>query len=128
MSHGMHHIALGAREVEEVARFYAGAFGLRELTRHHYADGALRSVWLDLSPGVLMVEHTREERARVEGVGAGPFLLAFAIAAEERALMRARLEAMGCEIEDESAYTLYARDPEGNRVAVSHYPHPAPGG
>ncbi|TXD39425.1 VOC family protein [Lujinxingia vulgaris] len=128
MSRGLHHIALGARQVEEVARFYREAFGLRELTRHAYEDGALRSIWLDLNPGVLMVEHSREERPRVEGVEAGPFLLAFAMEAEERASMRGRLEAMGCEVEEESAFTLYARDPEGNRVAVSHYPCPAPPG
>ncbi|RDV39499.1 hypothetical protein DV096_02700 [Bradymonadaceae bacterium TMQ3] len=128
MNPGLHHIALGAREVEEVARFYCEAFGLRELTRHRNEDGTLRSVWLDLNPGVLMVEHTRDERPQVEGVGAGPFLLAFAIAVEERESLRRRLESMGSEVEDESTYSLYARDPEGNRVAVSHYPHPAPEG
>lgn len=127
MSVRLHHIALGARQVEEVAAFYRRAFELKESARHHYEDGALRSIWLDLSPGVLMVEHTPRMRELVEGVDAGAFLIAFAIQPEERASVEARLQELGARIEAQSAYTLYARDPEGNRVALSHYPLPSAG-
>jgi hypothetical protein len=31
-------------------------------------------------------------------------------------------------VEHETDFTLYFRDPDGRRVAVSHYPDPAPRG
>ena len=51
----LHHLALGARDVERVASFYLDLFGLPELARHHDAAGELRSVWLGLggSAGVM---------------------------------------------------------------------------
>ena len=118
----LHHIALGASDVEEVARFYGEVFGLAEVDRHLDEAGRLRSIWLDLGGPILMVERTEERRRRVEGVGAGPFLLAFCVSVEERPQVEERLEARGASIEDRTAYTSYARDPEGNRVAISHYP------
>jgi glyoxylase I family protein len=33
----------------------------------------------------------------------------------------ARLESHGASIESRTQYTSYARDPEGNRVAISHH-------
>jgi catechol 2,3-dioxygenase-like lactoylglutathione lyase family enzyme len=122
----LHHLALGARDVSMVAAWYARVFELPEIARHHYDDGELRSVWLDLRGTVLMVEHTEEairtDAGRVDGVGAGPFLLAFEIDASERGAFEERLEAEGATIEDRTSYTSYTRDPEGNRVAVSCYP------
>ncbi len=117
----LHHVALGARDVWGVATFYVQGFGLRVLSTHDYDDGTLRSVWLDLEPGVLMVEHTEEPALRVEGVGPGPFLLAFRVDERERAVIEERLAALGSPIEARTAASSYARDPEGNRVAISHY-------
>ncbi|HXX30163.1 MAG TPA: glyoxalase, partial [Myxococcaceae bacterium] len=31
----------------------------------------------------------------------------------------------GVAVEHETRWTLYVRDPEGNRVALSHHPQPA---
>ena len=118
----LHHIALGARDVEGVAQFYRDVFGLTELGRHLDDAGHLRSIWLDLGDSILMVERTEEGRRRVEGVGAGPFLLAFSIRPGERSQVEARLEARGAPIEERTDFSSYARDPEGNRVAISHYP------
>jgi glyoxylase I family protein len=119
----LHHIGLGARDVEEVARFYREVLDLEECGRHLYGDGRLRSVWLDTGGVILMVEHTRQERDSVEGVGAGPFLLAFTVADEAaREAMEARLGERGADIESRTDYSSYFRDPEGNRVAVSYYP------
>jgi catechol 2,3-dioxygenase-like lactoylglutathione lyase family enzyme len=120
----LHHVALGARDVEAVASFYRDLMGLRERARHRYEDGALRSVWLELGPQmVLMVEHTEQTRGRVEGVGAGAFLVAFAAGSEqEREELCARLENAGHPVESRTSFTCYLRDPEGNRVAVSIYP------
>lgn len=118
----VHHLALGAWDVERVAAFYASVFQLPELRRHHTPEGALRAVWLGLGEGVLMIEHAESTRAPVNGVGAGLFLLAFAVPVEARTAWEEKLEAAGAIIESRTSHTSYARDPEGNRVAVSSYP------
>jgi glyoxylase I family protein len=118
----LHHLALGAKDVDRVARFYTEVLGLPERARHLDEGGRLRSVWLGLGEALLMVERTDVEAPRVCGVGPGPFLLAVSIRPEERAALERSLEAAGAHIEERTAFTSYARDPEGNRVAVSHYP------
>lgn len=124
---GLHHLALGARDVERVAAFYRDVLGLPEVERHWTDEGALRSIWLRLGQGaVLMIEATEDApREPRSGVVAGPFLLAFGVAEGERTAWEARLVAAGSAIEERTAATSYARDPEGNRIAVSCYPLPA---
>jgi catechol 2,3-dioxygenase-like lactoylglutathione lyase family enzyme len=122
----LHHVALGAHNIEAVAEFYRQFFELKELVRHADSAGALRSIWLELAPGaVLMIERTAELPRRVDGIGAGPFLLAFGVADQTaRAARVEALRAAGYEIEAETGFTSYTRDPEGNRVALSCYPLP----
>ncbi len=74
-----------------------------------------------------MIESTKEAPRVVHGVGAGPFLIALAVAAEERAAFEARLCSAGCVIESRTEWTSYTRDPDGNRVALSAYPLPERG-
>jgi glyoxylase I family protein len=117
-----HHLACGTRDVERLARFYSDVLGLPEVARHFESDGSLRSIWLDLGSGILMVEKTGLEPSPVSGVGAGYFLLALRVSAEERAAFERKLGEAGAEIESRSEWTSYARDPDGNRIALSHYP------
>lgn len=130
----LHHIALGVARVEEIAAFYRQIFDLEEHARHHYEDGRLRSIWLDLGGPILMVEYSQSLAAQsgrntalaaVEpdtAVGEGLFLTAFSVAdADERRAVERRAEAAGQSIETRSEFSSYFRDPEGNRVAVSHY-------
>lgn len=105
-----------------LAGFYRDVLGLPELARHLDAAGELRSIWLDADGVMLMIERTDEPLRRVTGVGAGPFLLALEVAPEARAELEARLAGAGSPVESRSKYTSYTRDPEGNRVAISHYP------
>ena len=118
----LHHVALGARDVERVATFYEQALGLNLVARHVEPSGATRSIWLELGDALLMIERTEQRPQRVEGVGAGPFLIAVRVEKEARRSWEARLEQHGGRIESRTDFTSYARDPEGNRVAVSHYP------
>jgi hypothetical protein len=121
----LHHVALGAADVERVAEFYRQVFGLPEVTRHHDDAGALRSVWLDLgSSATLMIERTQARRSAVIEIGHGAFLLAFRVPPEQRAELEDRLERAGASIEARTPFSSYARDPEGNRIACSHYPIP----
>jgi catechol 2,3-dioxygenase-like lactoylglutathione lyase family enzyme len=123
----LHHVALGARDVDGVSAFYRDVFLLPEVARHFTTEDTLRSVWLALGVGaVLMVERTEAEPHAVVGVGRGPFLLAFRIRDEERARWEERLERAGARIESRTEKTSYARDPEGNRIAVSFYSLPSP--
>jgi len=118
----LHHVALGARDVAALAAFYRDRLGLSELSRHHDAAGDLRSVWLDLGGPILMVERTDEPLRRVQGVGSGLFLLALSATAPERDELERSLAAAGFPVESRTEHTIYLRDPEGNRVAVSSYP------
>ena len=118
----LHHLALGTRDVESIARFYRDVLELRELTRHEHADGSLRSVWLDLGGALLMIESSDESPRRVAGVGAGPFLIAIAVSREEQSRLEGKLTSAGSVIESRTQWTSYARDPDGNRIALSAYP------
>ncbi|HKO49243.1 MAG TPA: VOC family protein, partial [Polyangiaceae bacterium] len=62
----LHHLALGTRDVERLARFYIDILELREVTRHLHADGSLRSVWLDLGGALLMIEPSDGPPRKVE--------------------------------------------------------------
>lgn len=122
----LHHVALGARDVELVAAFYRDLLGLRELARNLDPHGGLRSVWLDLDGPVLMIERSRARPRRVRGVGAGPFLLAIAVDRLRRDAIERSLADSGVAIEARTVHTSYFRDPEGNRAAVSSFPMETP--
>jgi glyoxylase I family protein len=118
----LHHLALGSADVERLAAFYRDVVGLAELARHLDTEGALRSIWLNLGGPILMIERTDEPPRRVEGIGSGPFLLAFAVSPAGRLELEAALAANGQRIESRTAFTSYSRDVDGNRIAFSHYP------
>lgn len=125
---GFHHVAIQVRDVERVASFYVGALGLRELRRHLYDDGRLRSVWVAASSEPADRAFFAVEAADGEGQG-GPLgfsMVALRIAADQRAAVEQALAARGVAIERRTGWTLYVRDPEGNLVGLSHHPDPAP--
>ena len=122
VSVALHHLALGTQDVARLARFYCDVLELSELKRHLHADGTLRSVWLELGGPVLMLEATEAPPRSVVGIGAGPFLIAFSVEPTRRPLFEARLLEAGCGIESRTQWTSYARDPDGNRIALSSYP------
>jgi catechol 2,3-dioxygenase-like lactoylglutathione lyase family enzyme len=119
----LHHVALGSRDVAALAEFYCSLLQTSERTRHLDEVGGLRSVWLDLSGVLLMIERAPAslEPGRVDGVGLGAFLLAFRANGEERRAFEERAARLGAKVESRSTYTSYLRDPEGNRIAVSEY-------
>jgi glyoxylase I family protein len=119
----LHHIAVGARDVAALSDFYCRLLQTPVHQRHLDAFGALRSVWLDLSGVLLMIERAEATAVRppVTGVGLGAFLLAFRADASERRAFEERAARLGAEVESRSAFTSYLRDPDGNRIAVSEY-------
>ncbi len=124
----MHHVALKVVDLAAAESFYRRVLGLRVLRRWRDERGQPRSVWLALGrTGLLMLEKAvrRHGRARMSAAGPGWHLVALAIAPSSRTRVERRLAAMGIAIEDRTDYTLYLRDPEGNRVGLSHYPRRA---
>jgi catechol-2,3-dioxygenase len=113
----LHHLALGAENVESLAAFYRDVVGLPETARRHYEDGSLRSIWLAVGDGVLMVEPAEQGRRDVPHHSSGLFLMAFKMSPDQRAIVEGQLKA-----ESQTEHTRYFRDPEGNRFAISDFP------
>lgn len=114
-----HHLAIRARDVQAVAAFY------RDVLLLPLADAPRPGVvWLRAGELLLMIEPHVVEQAAIEDQVERPglHLLSFAIEPSERAHWEQRLSAHGIAIVNRTDYTLYFHDPEGTRVALSHYP------
>lgn len=122
----IHHIALGSADVARLAAFYRDVVGLPERMRRSDPAGRLVSVWLDADGLVLMVEASDARRNRPSGVDAGWFLVAFACEASARNSRADHLVSKGVICEGQTDYSVYFRDPDGNRFALTSYPDPAP--
>jgi catechol-2,3-dioxygenase len=109
----VHHIALRSADVDRLERFYAGILGLTVVRR----DAARSSVWLEAGGTVIMLELALEREPPVP-VGSMELL---ALAVDDLDGWRRRLAAMAIAVEGETAHTLYFRDPDGRRIAVSDY-------
>jgi catechol 2,3-dioxygenase-like lactoylglutathione lyase family enzyme len=88
-------------------------------------------VWLALEGGFLALERAAEGCEPGGGERpAGPFrdgaaglhLFALRIRPGERRSWEARLEAQGVRVVHRTRWTIYLRDPEGNRIGLSHHP------
>ena len=112
---GIHHIALRVKDCALSARFYEQAFGLREIRRVDSGEG-LRAVWLGAGETVLMLEHSLKGGGSPEGSG---HVLIFETA--DLAAAEERFKALGVEVTDRTASTLYVRDPDGHRAGVSTF-------
>lgn len=115
----VHHIALWGHDLRTLERFYIDVIGLAPEAEHTDDDGSLRSIWLRADSTIVMLEHAEADAQRG---AAGWQVVAFEIDASERETVRERLNDAGFPVRDETDYTLYTRDPEGNRVALSHWP------
>lgn len=114
----LHHLAIQVFDLERAAQFYQRLFGLTETRRQPH------SIWLDLGGAILMLERCSQEStpAPWKSEQPGLFVLALQLEAGERAAFMARLQANAVTLEHETKFSLYFRDPDGNRLAVSHYP------
>jgi catechol-2,3-dioxygenase len=100
-------------DLARLERFYVDVVGLTLLRR----DDTRGSVWVDAAGSIVMLE-----RASVDEPNPPPGakdLVAFAI--DDKKTWRARLESAGVAIEAETVHTLYFRDPDGRRLAVSTF-------
>jgi catechol-2,3-dioxygenase len=101
------------RDVQGLERFYGALLGLPVVRR----DAERGSVWVDAEGTWIMLERRDADEP---GVRAGTAeLVAFAV--DDKEAWRRRLVEAAIPIEDETPYTLYFRDPDGRRVAVSTF-------
>ena len=123
--HGFHHLAVQVHDVEAVASFYREVLGLPEMARHRRDDGSLRSIWLSApGGGFLALEHTPARPAPEpwKRETPGPLLIAFRIDRAQREGILRELAEKGVPVVHQSRWTVYLRDPEGNRIGLSHHP------
>ncbi|MFO0557871.1 MAG: VOC family protein [Polyangiales bacterium] len=111
----VHHIALRCADIERTARYYTSVLELRERERKYRSDGGLRSIWLDAEGVVVMCEAREDSEPEVHPSSLE--LVAFSVSEGELDRLRAKM----APVEAETKFTLYARDPDGRRVAVSCY-------
>ncbi len=110
----LHHLAFRTQELERLEAFYRQVLDLPVVRRQ---EGY--SVWLGLETAVLMLEQAGDEPVPD---GASLELAAFRVNDDARQRIEGALSQRGIEIEDRTGYTLYFRDPDGRRIAVSTYP------
>jgi catechol 2,3-dioxygenase-like lactoylglutathione lyase family enzyme len=125
---GPHHIAIKVADLVGAEAFYGGVLGLRVQRRWPSADGqGERALWLDLGAGTfLALEKAAPSAANVAIEKAedapGMHLLALTIARDQREAWVKKLIEAGHPIYHQTAHTIYVRDPEGNRIGLSHWP------
>ena len=112
-----HHLALLARDVDRLARFYRDVLGLEAIEAPRPGVA-----WFRLGTTLLMIEPGDPSEPSNAAPGAGFHLLALTMSPDQRADWQERLAAHGVAITHHTDYSLYFRDPEGNRLALSHYP------
>jgi len=118
---GLHHVAIQVQDVEKVAAFYRDVLALPERARHVRDDGSLRSIWIAAADDgtFLAIE---ELRPGTRGT-LGHSLVALRISRDDRAAWLQHFERHGVQVEKQSQWTIYVRDPEGNVIGLSHHPH-----
>ena len=122
----VHHIAIKVRDLARAEHFFVQTLGLAVLRRWPAPDGAgERSLWLDLGAGAfLALEKSSNQRERLAADDPGLHLLALRIERAERQAWIDRLASAGVPPYEQTAFTIYCKDPEGNRIGLSHWPDP----
>jgi len=133
-----HHLAIRCSDLGACERFYREVLGLEVVARWPREGGGERSVWLGMADGFLALERLEHGPGRPppeEGVeqaspwrdgDEGLHLVALRIRPDERRVWEARLAERGVPIVHRTRWTIYLRDPEGNRIGLSHHPEDAP--
>lgn len=109
----IHHLAFRTHDLARLVAFYVDVLGF---TVTKETD---RSAWLDAGGTILMLERADDGEAAI------PYgskeLVAFAISPGEAATFVHRVA-----VEARTGSTVYFRDPDGRRIALSAYPETLP--
>lgn len=125
----VHHVAIKVADLVRAEVFYCGVLGLPVLRRWPALEGngvGERSLWLDLGAGAfLALERAGARAADKDEDATGIHVLALAIERGEREAWIVRLREAGHAVYARTDFTIYVRDPEGNRIGLSHWPESA---
>ena len=110
----LHHLAFRTHDLEALARFYGEVFGWEVYRRQ-----GERAVWFRLGAGMLMLELA--EPGENDPPAGSKELFCVEMPENERQSFRRKLAGLQVDVEDETEFTLYFRDPDGRRVGVSSY-------
>ena len=125
---GVHHVAVQCHDLPTMVRFYERVLRLRVERRwpseRPGEEGQDRSVWLRTGTTVIALESCEglPQPPPWRSSAAGLHLVAFEIAWQNRAVWLDHLRHCGVDVAFESPWTIYVRDPEANRVGLSHFP------
>lgn len=114
MSMQLHHLAMRSADVTALAAFYCEVFSMK-LVR----DARPKSQWLGLGGEAVLMIETREAGEPAPAAGSLE-LVAFRVDEAGKAAIRRKAVERDC-FDGETQFTVYLRDPEGRRVAVSTY-------
>ncbi|PJZ40639.1 glyoxalase [Leptospira kmetyi] len=109
----IHHIAIGSPNVSSLTAFYETLPGFQKLKENKNEDGSLRSVWFQTGESILMLE--------TDGIAKGPKALildASSLTSESAKILPKWIQ--------ETEYTKYFKDPDGNLLGYSSFPKPWP--
>jgi catechol 2,3-dioxygenase-like lactoylglutathione lyase family enzyme len=122
----IHHLAVKVVDLPRAEAFYVGVLGLPVLRRWPMANGqGERSLWLDLGAGAFLALERADRIGYDKGEDAAGFhLVALHIVPSEREAWIAKLAQAGHSVYHQTDFTIYVRDPEGNRIGLSHWPEP----
>ena len=124
---GPHHLAVQVSDLGAAERFYHDLLGLEVIKRWPYEDGrpGERSLWLRLGEMFLALEKCDGPAAPTEFVDPQPRLHLFAlrISVRDKKAWEDKLAEAGVPVVHRSRWTLYLRDPDGNRIGLSHHPN-----
>ncbi|MCO4760940.1 MAG: VOC family protein [Myxococcales bacterium] len=124
---GIHHLAIQCHDLITMVRFYNTVLRLpvvRRWPRDPDLGTGDRAVWMGLGTSVIALESVDEAATPDDWQSQTPglHLVALQIFPWGRQLWREQLALHEVTILYESQWTLYIRDPEGNRVGLSHFP------
>jgi catechol 2,3-dioxygenase-like lactoylglutathione lyase family enzyme len=122
----VHHVAVQVLDLAAAERWYTTVLGLPLLRRWQDAEGRDRSSWLGLEGDAFLALERCAGGTHSSGLwesdAPGYLLLALRIPAADRASWERHLAEHGVAVERRSQWTLYFRDPEGNRIGLSSHP------
>ncbi|HET8724755.1 MAG TPA: VOC family protein [Anaeromyxobacteraceae bacterium] len=121
---GLHHVALRCGDLAAQERFYREVLGLPVLRRWPREGEGDRSVWLAAGSGFLALERADAppRPGPFDDAPAGWQVVALAVPRGEREAWERRLAGAGVAVARRTPFSLFFQDPEGNRVALSHWP------
>ncbi|TGK83213.1 VOC family protein [Leptospira noumeaensis] len=107
----IHHIAIGTPNPSHLAAFYLKIPGAKQIREFHYPSGLLRSVWIEFGQVILMLEEGEKKSSRA---------LVFALEKNNHSDWTQFLSQI--EIQNQTEYTVYFLDTDGNLLGLSNYP------